>query len=179
MIVLAVWFLLRWTVTPGDTAIGGYQFERGNAATPWSACNVYRNPMTLELLVPPPAGGPDSGFVSITADPQNALGWRHGGTAIRMRAVDVTNHAADKWSNYVIVATAMPDTNFTDGRAWIRAGRTGGIARFAWAVDDTVLDAFGAPGPLLHQESVQLATRPTLCHDYGYWCLRGARQPCP
>jgi hypothetical protein len=154
-----------------------YEFFRFNATRPRELATVYSNPATLTVLAPRPGGSHVDAFVSLTADPSNAFGWRHGGQALVMRACDFDT--CSDLSNITIQATAMPvDTNVTDlNRVWKRTGS--GLTVFNRAWGDTALSVYGTPGPLMIQETIQRARIVPLCETYHAWALRGVLQACP
>lgn len=174
---LAVWFLLHWTVpSPGGYPIDRYEVRVGNANAAPAPASLYENPATLVPHGPPGVPDtPDSGYVSVTADPLSPLGVTHGGAVFQLR---VANALGDQspWSNQVILATAAKDTNYTDGRTW----RRGPVLRFERNPVDTLLLVPGLPdGPLVTQEAWTRLVRPTVCATFGYWSLWGMRLACP
>lgn len=152
-----------------------YEARRYNATHPPQEAKLYSDPVALTVLEPKPPGTRVDCYVFVTADPQNPHGWRAGGETIDMRAC--AGDSCAQWSNQVILATAMPDTNATDGYTWQRT--RGGIARFTRTIEQTEMSAFGVPGPLVVQEQVLRAKRADSCRDFGKWALRGEWQTCP
>jgi hypothetical protein len=127
-------------------------------------------------LVPAAAGGMETGWALISTD------WRAGAWQVRVRACNTIG--CGPWSNRVICLAGLPDTLWMLDRVpgpGVREPLTGRSAkraagRVGWglAPSDSLM-----PANILHQETVQQRERARLCELFGYWCLRGAVQPCP
>ena len=173
LVVAAALIRLTWTKPDsGDVGISAYECRRGNAEQGWVPANIYRSP-ALDPVVPKPgAAVRETAYVAQSTDPNSAFGWRHGGAAYQVRAVNVFGDTAT-WSNVVTVATALPDTNVTDGgRTWKRPAS--GVVTFARAPGDDAMRG----GPIFTQEAYAAVTRDVVCALIGYWCLAGLRMTC-
>lgn len=191
--VAAVMQMATFT-TPNPHAAGllvGYLLERGNAHVAFAPANFYANASGAAYVRPKAPGARDTVWFAITADPNNLLGWRNGGQALRLWYLTERDTTGDlaAWrigtdpyavrdtigpSNLMAIAAACPDTNFTDaGRSWARPD-AGGAVRFHRTLEDSAL----TEGPIFHQEAWQDRNRAVLCTTFGYYCVAGQRALC-
>jgi len=178
MTLAAVFFALIFHA-PGDSVAGvgvepvaSYQAERRVPGGAWAPATLYGGPSVASgPAVPNAPGAPDSAWASLSNAP---AAWLAGGEEYRLRSVDRAGNRSS-WSNFVVVV-AGPDTVWTIAgvKAFDRWAKVGTFAGWKRDTGDTL------PGArAVHFEEVQRAHRATLCGIFGFWALRGLREPCP
>lgn len=198
-LIIAVWIAMRFLAPdPGDGArVVSYFGERGNAISWWQTFIPRPQASSSGTVIPKAPGQPEEVWTSVIEQPNDVLGWRNGGQALRLWYVTDAGDTVGP-SNYVLTAAAVPDTLMNDlcGSWWLDGTPSGwqwsypnplkpAVRQVLWirAPGDTILAAsprWDVPGvgPISHFESMLQAYRDEMC-TFGRWAVGGAWRECP
>lgn len=164
---------IEWTAPAGVLRYEGIA-RRGDGV--FVAASLWADSTGAAVPVIVAAGERQRVWVLVSED------WRSGGWMIWTRGCNDAGCAP--WSNAVVVAAGLPDTNWMLERGvgkGVSAPRGASVwkharGRVGWSLErsDSV-----ATARVVHQELVQQSASLRICELYGYWALRGRAVACP